>query len=137
MPFKEDQAMTVPAFLPIMFADRQLWLPRAKHLYRGDHDGKKIGTVVATMSPKFDRYALNKLEFDRLLRNLRSGNIDMAFVVAAKLNGFGPEAYQYQGAGNAEIVAKRLEGVIPLQGRYGEFWALYLWEIEDDDDDKL
>ena len=59
----------------------------------------------------------------------------MAFVIAAKLNGFGPEAYQYQAACDAETMAKRLEGRPTITGRYGEFWALYLYEIDDDDDD--
>ena len=97
-------------------------------------EGKKIGTVVATISPKFDRYALNKPETQLLLRYLRTGKFDVAFVIAAKLNGFAYE-YDYQDAGEAEAVAKRLERVIPLQGRYGEFWALYLYQIVDDDDD--
>ena len=109
--------MTVPDFLPIMFADRSRWQQRARHLYLGEHEGKKIGNAVATMSPKFDRYALNKPENQRLLAALRSGRIDMGFVVAARLNGFGPEAYEYQGACEAEILAKRLEHVIALQGR--------------------
>ena len=127
--------MTVPKYLPTVFADRQRWRQRAKHVYRGEHDGKKIGVVVATMSPKFDRYALNKNELELLLGYLRSGKIDVAFVVAARLNGFGPEAYEYQGAGDAETVAKRLKGVVAIQGRYGEFYALYLFEIDDDDAD--
>ena len=89
--------------------------------------------MVATMTSKFDRFALNKIEFDRLLRNLHSGNIDVAVVVAAKLNGFGPQAYEYVGACDAETVAKRLEGVSPRPGRYGDFWPLELHEIDDDD----
>lgn len=126
--------MPIPAFLPIIFNDRQRWQRLGQHLYRGEHEGKKIGTVVATISPKFDRYALNKPETQLLLRYLRTGKFDVAFVIAAKLNGFAYE-YDYQDAGEAEAVAKRLERVIPLQGRYGEFWALYLYQIVDDDDD--
>ena len=108
--------MTAPPFLKNMFNDRQRWQQRAKHLYLGEHEGKKVGNAVATMSSKFDRYALNKPENQRLLAALRSGNIDMAFVVAAKLNGFGPEAYEYVCACEAEILAKRLEGMIPPPG---------------------
>ena len=33
-----------------MFNDRQRWQRLGQHLYRGEHEGKKIGTVVATMS---------------------------------------------------------------------------------------
>jgi hypothetical protein len=105
----------------------------ARASYRREHEGKKVGTIVAIMSPKFDRFALNKTtELEQLLRYLRSGTVEMAFVIAAKLNGFGPQAYDYQGAGDAEIIAKRLEGVSTIPGRYGEFWALYLYEIDND-----
>ena len=84
--------MTVPKFFLTMFADRQLWRQCARHLYYGEGEGKKIGVVVATMPPNRDRHALNKLELDRALVGLRNGKIDLAFVVAAKLNGFGPQA---------------------------------------------
>ena len=67
--------MTVPKFLPIMFGNRQLWQQRDKHLYLGEHEGKKVGTVVATMSPKFDQYALNKRENVQLLAALHSGKV--------------------------------------------------------------
>ena len=90
--------------------------------------------MLATIAPNRDRPALNKPEIERVLAGKRKGTIDEAFVVVAQLNGI---RYEYLGASLAEIVAKKLEGRVPLSGRYGEFWTFDLWEIDADDDTPL
>jgi hypothetical protein len=65
---------------------------------------------------------------------LRKGTIDEGYVVVARINGSG---YEYLVANHAEIVAKRLEGRVPLSGRYGEFWTLDIYEIDHDENRPL
>ena len=126
--------MSVPASLPKIFSELGQWRQCARHLYYREMDGKKYGVVLATIAPSRDRPALNKPEIERVLAGKRRGTIDEGYVVAARLNGVG---YEYLGASLAEIVAKKLEGRVPLSGRYGEFWTLDLWEIDHDEDRPL
>ena len=126
--------MTVPECLKNMFSELQQWRQCARCLYYREIDDKKYGVVLATIAPSRDRPALNKPELERVLAGKRKGTIDEGYVVAARLNGI---RYEYLGANHAEIVAKKLEGRVPLSGRYGEFWTFELWEIDADDDTPL
>ena len=138
--------MTVPECVKNMLAELPRWRQCARHLYYREIDDKKYGVVLATIAPSRDRPALNKPELERVLAGKRKGTIDEGYVVAARLNGFGGGpggggggggGYEYLGAHDAEIVAKKLEGRVPLSGRYGEFWTLDLWEIDAADDRPL
>jgi hypothetical protein len=120
--------MTVPDFLETMCSELQQWRQCARHLYYREIDGKKYGVVFATIAPNRDRPALNKPELQRALAGKRKGTIDEGYVVFARINGIG---YKYLGASPAEIVAAKLEGRSAIAGRYGEFWTLDLFEIDD------
>jgi hypothetical protein len=131
----------VPEFLKTMFSELRLWRQCARHLYYREIDGKKYGVVLATISPNHDRPALNKPELLRVLAGKREGKIDEGYVVFARFNGSpqgntgpqGPAAgYEYLGASLAESVAAKLEGRSAIAGRFGEFWTLDLFEIDDD-----
>jgi hypothetical protein len=119
---------TIPAYLKMMFTDDR-WRRIRERIYYGEIDGKKIGVAVATQSPNRDNYALNRAEHERVLNGKLTGKVDLAFVVAAKLNGFGnPPEFR---CGNF-IEAVSLTGYRPIAGRYGEFWALQLEAIDPD-----
>ena len=120
--------MTVPDFLKNMLSELHLWRQCARHLYYREIDGKNYGVVLATMTPNFDRPALNKSELERALAGKRKGTIDEAYVVVARLNGIG---YEFLGASDAGALAKRLEGRSTISGKFGDFWTLDIFEIDD------
>ena len=119
--------MSVPAFLPKMFAELHRWRQCARYLYYREIEGRKYGVVLATMTPN-DRPALNKSELERAPAGKRKGTIDEAYVVVARLNGIG---YEFLGASDAETIAKRLEGRSTISGKFGDFWTLDIFEIDD------
>jgi hypothetical protein len=83
------------------------------------------------MAPNRESFLLNKGEFERVRTGLRNGKVDLAFVVAAKIIGDGRPP-EYQGADHIETVAANLADRPTISGRYGEFWALQLGDIDAD-----
>lgn len=120
----------IPDCLRTMFKDRG-WKMVGRYRYMGEIDGAKIGVVLATMSPSYDRFALNKKDNESLLQAKHDGKVDQAFVVAAKLNGSGPP--EYCTAVDAEEFQAVLARQTPRPGRFGDFWTLYLSEFTDDE----
>jgi hypothetical protein len=109
-----------------MFTDPG-WKRIARYIYFKEMDGgEKIAVVLATMSPNRDDFLLNKGEFERVLNGKRDGRVDHTFVVAAKL----ARPCEYQGAEFAEALAARLANRPTIDGIYGEFWALQLYDID-------
>jgi hypothetical protein len=109
-----------------MFTDPG-WKRISRYIYFKELDGgQKIAVVLATMAPNRDSFALNKGEFERVLNGKRDGKVDHAFVVAVKL----ARPYEYQGAEFAEALAVRLANRPTIDGIYGEFWALQLYDID-------
>jgi hypothetical protein len=124
---EEDKPMAdIPAFLATMFTDPR-WRRIARYIYFAEI-GENIAVAAATMSPNRDSFALNRGEFERVLNGLNAGKADQAFVVAAKLNGGRPP--EYQGAVDAEMLAARSASRPTIDGIYGEFWSLQLYEID-------
>ena len=118
----------VPAYLKTMFSDGQ-WRRIRDRIYYAEIDGKKIGVVLATMSPNRNDYALNRAEYERVINGKREGKVDLAFVVAVRLSGFGKPP-EYHSANHIEAVS--LTGCRKIDGRWGEFFALQLDDINSD-----
>src|SRR5262249_13865449 len=95
------------------------------HRYRlyGEVNGARIGVVLATRTPRFSTFALNKFDFDRLIAAKQDGRLDSAFVVMAAIDASGARTYCEHHAAehfNATVVANR-----PLHhGQFGDFYAL-------------
>jgi hypothetical protein len=106
-----------PAILSNIFTDSRF---RDLSRYRlfGNIDGVKIGVVLATRSPRYDNFALNKGDMDRLLAGKRDGKIDQAFVVMAKVNGV--NAVTYCDCIEAEQLHEKLKGLRPAQSVAGD-----------------
>jgi hypothetical protein len=111
-----------------MFTDER-WKLIHERIYYGEIDGQKNGVVLATQPPNRDKYAWNCDERERVLNARLTGKIDLAFVVAAKLNGFRkPPEYQ---CGNF-IEAVSTTSLRKIAGRYGDLWLLQLGDIDPD-----
>jgi hypothetical protein len=98
----------------------------------GVADGVKVGAVIATRNPEYNNHALNRPEFENLLAAKRDGKVDEAHVVAAKVNG---TERTYCGSMPAEEAQQKIEAlwVRPRPGRHGDFYALPIGFIPDDD----
>jgi len=112
----EDQSV-----VPIDFGDDR-FRKFGRFLF-GEIDGVKLGAALATYSPGFGNYALNKADLDRLLAGKAAGKVDRAFVVAAR-KGSNGGAYEYGGQFDAEEVHAKLKDERPESGKYGDFYVL-------------
>jgi hypothetical protein len=95
-----------------------------RNCLQGVVDGVKVGVVLATMTPPYTTFALNKPDFERLIGSKHAGKVDRAFVVAAR--GSGPTSRTYCSWREAEELSAQLReyGVTSREGRYGEFYTL-------------
>jgi hypothetical protein len=82
----------------------------------------RIGVVLATKNSHHDTYAVNKNDLERVLAAVAKGDLDCAFVVAAKVNGSGRPVYR--GEIEARDMALMLEDEVPKVGKYGEFYVI-------------
>jgi hypothetical protein len=112
-----------------MFTDGR-WHKRGGYIFNTEIDGKKVGVVAATMSPSYDRFALNKADYEYVHDAKRSGKVDLAFVVAAAFDA--GWRLEYRGAGDLERMAATLANLDPRGGRNGPFWTLRLDDIDPD-----
>ena len=96
----------------------------SRYRYFGEIDGAKIGVVLATKNQRFDNWALNKPDFDRVIAGKRDGRINEAYVVAAKVNGVGIPLYCDQI--EAEELLRKLANEVPRVGSFGEFYVITL-----------
>jgi hypothetical protein len=88
-----------------------------KWLFFGTIDNIVVGVVIATYNARFNNYSLNKKEFMHLLAVLDSGKIGEAYVVTTK-------GRVCVDAAEARKMWERLKDVEPINGVYGEFWAI-------------
>jgi hypothetical protein len=123
----EDVMIKVPTCVRNIFGSDTECRRVALRLYFAEEESKRIGVVLATLTPPFDSFALNKAELERLLQAKREEKIDQAFVVAAKRNGAGLE---YCGAVEADELSTVLAKQSPITGRFGDFYVLYAFEFE-------
>jgi len=105
----------VPAFLATMFSDPG-WQRVGRYLYFKEIDGQKVGVVLATMSPRWDDFALNKGEYERVLNGKREGRLDQTYMVAAKIDG---AKFEYVGAMEAEELLPKLKDLPVITGPTG------------------
>jgi hypothetical protein len=89
--------------------------------YFGAVDGDKIGVVLATKNAGYGTCALNKAEFDAVLRAKSEGKITGAYIVAANVSGSAPKFFDQI---DAEQLAAKLANEVPMVGRFGEFFVL-------------
>ncbi len=115
------QTFDASTILPSVFTDDRFRHTGRNRLF-GEIDGTRVGVVLATRSQRFDNFALNKGDFDRLIAGLREGKIDQAYVVQARSNGFG--AMVYAAYIKAEQLAEMLNGHPPMTSQLGPFWVL-------------
>ena len=118
------------AFLRNIFSDPRLH-QIGQRLWYGEIDGKKYGVVLATWNENFGNYALNCGEYNRTIEARHRNKIDEDFVVAAMKNGAG--LLEYRGAVEAEKLQPRLAEKPIRKGRYGDFWTLEPFDLEDED----
>jgi hypothetical protein len=80
--------------------------------------------VLITKNDKFETFACNKGDLERLLDALRAGKVDRAFAVWAKVgDGYGHPTYVKHD--EAEPVHDLMvEKLRPRAGPYGEFWIV-------------
>jgi hypothetical protein len=108
-------------FLATMFTD-----PRFKAISRwrwvGKVDGVIYGVVLATMSPTFYSYAVNRGDVESLRKAKADGPVNRAIVVAAKTDGL--LTYTFRAARELEELEPVLARTPLRPGRFGEFWAL-------------
>src|SRR5262249_12758526 len=95
-----------------------------RNCLQGTVDGVKVGIVLATMSPPYITFALNKPDFERLIDSKHDGKVDRSFVVAAR--GSSPANRTFCSWMEAEELAAHLRayGIAPRDGRYGEFYIV-------------
>ena len=107
--------------LPGIFTDSRFQELSRYRLF-GEIDGVKVGVVLATKTPRYELFALNRGDFERLLAGKSAGKLDQAFVVLAKINGLG--AATYWDHTSAEQMHDIVKGLRPRNGAFGEFWTL-------------
>ena len=122
--------MVDKAILKNIFTDPQ-WKQIGRRLWYAEIDGKKYGVVAATWNPQFGNYALNCGEMNRTVEAEHRNKIDEAFVVAAMTNGSG--LLKYRGAVEAEKLLPRLAEKPVRDGKFGKFWTLEPFDLEDED----
>jgi hypothetical protein len=84
-------------------------------------DGRLCGFVLATISRGFDSPALNKTEYDDLVKAKRDGRISEAVIIVAR---YEAGALIYCSESEAESLEERLRTIPLRSGRYGDFWVL-------------
>jgi hypothetical protein len=104
-----------------IFSDQRFRSIGQFRLY-GVVDGVKVGVVLATFSPTYSNYALNKNGYESLLAAKHAGKIDEAFVVATRTDG--PNGRVFAGYADAESLGAKLSGLQARAGSLGAFWAL-------------
>jgi hypothetical protein len=116
-----ELASNVAAVLPGMFND-----PRFKQIdrfrYKALVENVRTGIVIASMNPRFFTYALNQGNTSDLQEAIRSGKLDVGFVVLTQVGNYGK--FIFDDAFNVEDTDKKLAGLDLIPGRYGPFWAL-------------
>ena len=117
----------IDEFVASVFADpRWEWFDRRR--YFAEHDGTKIGVVLATWTPQFENFALNKNDTDRLLEAKRQGNVNHAYIVFAKRNGVGRMEYHCHREAESFYEAVLRHAQI-IDGKYGPFWVIRPYEL--------
>ncbi len=109
-----------------MFNDPR-WSQIAMRLWHNE-DLKK-GSVLATWNPRFNNYALNQRELERLIAGKRDRKVDKVTVVAARRNDTG--RYEVFGEVDAETLYEKLRDRPTIAGAFGPFWALDPYELGD------
>jgi hypothetical protein len=119
---KPATVLTDPAsVLSRIFADSR-WEKLDRWVLFAPIDGVKVGVVLATWSPDFATFALNKPDMHRLLDAVIADKIDAAFVVLARVSGRTRTYRGYAAAGGHE---KLIASGLPTRDGYrGEFWPL-------------
>jgi hypothetical protein len=120
--------------LPGIFADPR-WRELSRYRLFAIIGGARVGVVLATKKPPFANYAVNKVDFDRLLAGKSVGKIDQAFVVFARINDLG---MTYVGHVEADHMHGIVQAMRPRNGPFGPFWTLSpdIAGIADSDDDE-
>jgi hypothetical protein len=109
--------------LPWSEGDGSGWDQFDRRRYQRQYNGVRYGAVLATDSPRYDNFALNKEDNDRGLAALRDGKVDRMRVVPAKRNNTG--RYEYIGSVDIEVLNERvLKSLTPMNGGFGLFWPL-------------
>jgi hypothetical protein len=104
------------------------WRQIDRRLYFAEIDDQKLGGVLATWNGRYDNFALNRDEMERLIAALHAGKIGTALVIAVEKNGTG--RYEFRRAVNAEELHARLHNKPTITGTYGSFWTLQSFEFE-------
>jgi hypothetical protein len=120
----------VPLFVTTIFTDPG-WRQVGRYKYFREFDGMKNGVVLATMSPQYDRFALNTPETKDLLAGKRNNKVDQAFIVAAKGNGAGKFEF-YAGVDAEEFHKTVLATLVPRSGPFGDFWTIAPYDFDPD-----
>ena len=82
-----------------------------------------IGVILATYNVDFNRFALNKKEFRRLLDALDAGTLGEAYAESVRFD-IDSQTHVYEEIVEARWLWERLQSVPTRQGSLGEFWSL-------------
>jgi hypothetical protein len=110
--------------------DDPRWRQLDKRLYLAEIEGMRIGVALATSSPQYTNFAVNSRDLERLRSGKSTGKVDHIFVVAMKMNGAG--RLEYRGKIEADALYEKLRDRTPIGGRFGPFWTLSPYEIDED-----
>jgi hypothetical protein len=118
-PATNDPSTTLPG----MFKDER-FRGLGRYKYLGDIDGVRVGVVLITKNDRFETFACNKGDLERLLDALRAGRVDRAFAVWARVgDGLGHPTYVKHD--EAEPVhGMMVEKLRPRARPFGEFWVV-------------
>jgi hypothetical protein len=94
-----------------------------RNCFRGEVAEQKIGVLLATQNPTYLNFAMNALEFTRLIKADLDRRVDEAWVVFAHVDG---QKRTFKGQRNAAELREQIRsmGLEPRSGRYGPFYVL-------------
>jgi hypothetical protein len=107
-----------------IYTDRRFKkITNARWLYHATIESIVIGVVVATYSPNFGSFALNKGEFQRLLAGLDARNLGEAYAETVQFDE-DSKVHVFEEIVEARWLWERLKDVPTRMGSLGEFWSL-------------
>jgi hypothetical protein len=107
--------------MPDVLSEMSRFSRVGRNRYFAEIDGRKIGVVLATQSPTYDEFAVNKSDLDRVVAAKRDGRLADAVVVAARIDR-GAQTFLDQIDG--EVLQAKLASEPTRDGKFGAFYVL-------------
>jgi hypothetical protein len=103
-------------------------------LYYGPIGSAKVGVVLATKKPPYDKYALNQGDLELVIKAKTIGKIDEAYVVHVEWKEDLPPGSKPPGTDPAYAVAihTKWKDLPPRSGPFGPFWTASIFTDEEE-----